>query len=280
MSALITLTTDFGLEDGYVGTMKGVILGINPRAVIVDLCHEIAPQNVREAAYVLYTAYRYFPPRTVHVVVVDPGVGSERRAIALRTRQAVFVAPDNGVLSYIAAQEEILGIVHLTNARYWLAEVSSTFHGRDIFAPVAGHLSRGVPFSELGQPIHDIVLLPLSQPESHPDGTLGGHILHVDRFGNCITDVRAEHLPPDGPPTVEVAGRRIMGVRPTYAVGEEGHLLALISSEGYLEIAVRGGSAAQALGAKAGDEVIVRPGEGRREGSNPGRLNADLWGKL
>jgi len=265
MSALITLTTDFGLEDGYVGTMKGVILGINPQAVIVDLSHEIAPQDVREAAYVLYTAYRYFPPRTVHLVVVDPGVGSERRAIALRTRQAVFVAPDNGVLSYVVAQEEILGIVHLTNPRYWLAEVSTTFHGRDIFAPVAGHLSRGVPFSELGQPIHDIVTFPPSQPEARPDGTLVGHILHVDRFGNCITDVRAERLPAEGPLTVEVAGRRIAGLSPTYAAGEEGALMALIGSVGHLEIAVRGGSAAQTLGAKAGDEVIVRPGERRHE---------------
>jgi S-adenosylmethionine hydrolase len=260
MSALITLTTDFGLQDGYVGTMKGVILGINPQATIVDLCHDIAPQDVREAAYVLYTAYHHFPPRTVHVVVVDPGVGSERRAIALRTRQAVFVAPDNGVLSYVVAQAEILGIVHLTNPRYWLAEVSATFHGRDIFAPVAGHLSRGVPFSELGQPIHDIVLLPLPQPKARPDGTLIGHILHVDRFGNCITDVRAERLPTEGPLTVEVAGRRIVGLSPTYASGEEGEFVTLIGSEGHLEIAVRGGSAAQALGARAGDEIVVRPG--------------------
>lgn len=258
MGSLITLTTDFGLKDSYVGTMKGVILGINPQATIVDLCHEIEPQNVRQAAFVLYTAYRYFPRGTIHVVVVDPGVGSERRAIALRTPMATFVAPDNGVLSYVVADEEVERVVSLTNPQYWLAEVSSTFHGRDIFAPLAAHLSLGVPLEELGEALAEIVTFSVPQPEIGEDGTLRGHIIHVDRFGNLITDVKQQAARLSQETIIEVRGHRIVGLRRTYAEAAKGEILALIGSSGHLEIAMRGGSAMRTLGMKVGDEVKIR----------------------
>lgn len=264
MRPIIALTTDFGLEDGYVGTMKGVILGINPEVAIIDLSHRIAPQDVRQAAYVLAAACPRFPPGTIHVVVVDPGVGSERRAIALETPTARFVAPDNGVLSYILAglgSNESGTIppgcqaVHLNNPRYWLAEVSSTFHGRDIFAPVAAHLSLGVPLEELGEHIEEVVLFPTPRPELRADGMLVGHVIHIDRFGNLITDVKGRSLRPGS--IIEVRGREIQGVSRTYADVKEGELLALIGSSGHLELSVRDGSAAQELEARVGDEVVV-----------------------
>lgn len=284
MRPIITLTTDFGLEDGYVGAMKGVILAINPDAAIVDLSHQIAPQNVRQAAYVLAAAYPHFPPGTIHMIVVDPGVGSKRRAIALETPTARFVAPDNGVLSYILAElgsdDEISGFkgtplhrgrenssddsrlippgcraVHLNNPRYWLAEVSSTFHGRDIFAPVAAHLSLGVPLKELGERIEEVVLFPIPRPGLRAEGRLVGHVIHIDHFGNLITDIKGQS--PHSGSIIEVKGREIQGVNRTYADVGEGQLLALIGSSGHLELSVRGGSAAQELEARIGDEVVI-----------------------
>jgi S-adenosylmethionine hydrolase len=258
--SIITLTTDFGTADGYVGTMKGVILGINPRVRLIDISHHIAPQAVRQAAYVLSTAVPYFPVDTVHLVVVDPGVGSARRSIAVQTPAAFFVGPDNGVFSLVLDDERRTSssIVHLTNPRYWRPEVSHTFHGRDIFAPVAAHLSRGVTLAELGVPVDDPVILPVLRPEHHADGSLTGHVLHTDHFGNVITDVPAQLLPEPDRLVVEVAGWRIVGLRPTYAATEPGELLALVGSDGLLEIAVREGSAAQELGVKVGDALVIR----------------------
>jgi S-adenosylmethionine hydrolase len=259
--SIITLTTDFGLADGYVGTMKGVILSIDPTATIVDISHDIAPQDVREAAYTLYTAYPYFPQGTVHVVVVDPGVGSERRAIALRTLQATFVAPDNGVLSYVVAGERVEEIVHLTNPRYHLSPVSCTFHGRDIFAPAAAYLARGIPLAKLGQPLTEIIAFPLPRPQFHPDGIIVGQVIHVDRFGNLITSIMATDLA-DNPTlregVIKIKGQSIRGIVNTYAEVAPGKLLALVGSEGHLEISVSGGSACQTLKAKVGDEVLLR----------------------
>jgi len=259
MSKVITLMTDFGTADGYVGTMHGVILKICPEAHIVDISHEIAPQDLCQAAYVLYTAYPYFPDGTVHIVVVDPGVGSERRAIALRTERAVFVAPDNGVLSYVAAREDVLEIVDLTNPRYWLGEISATFHGRDIFSPVGAHLACGVPLSSVGRTLSEIITFDLMEPCTEADGAIRGHVLHVDHFGNIITDIREEILEGMYNARVEIAGHSIEGISTTYAVADVGDLVALIGSEGHLEIAVRDGNAGAALGAVAGDEVVVRP---------------------
>ena len=259
--SIITLTTDFGLADGYVGTMKGIILGIAPTVTIVDISHDISPQDVREAAYTLYAAYPYFPQGTIHVVVVDPGVGSDRRAIALRTPQATFVAPDNGVLSYVVAGERVEEMVHLTNPRYHLSPVSRTFHGRDIFAPAAAHLARGIPLAELGEPLTEIITFSLPRPQVRPDGTIVGEVIHVDRFGNLITsivpkDLTDHFLLREG--IIQIKGLSIRGIANNYAEGTPGKLLALIGSSNHLEIAVSGGSASQTLEAEVGDEVLLK----------------------
>lgn len=276
---IITLTTDFGQADGYVGTMKGVILGIAPEARIVDISHDIEPQNVRQAAYVLSTATPYFPPGTIHVVVVDPGVGSVRRPIAVRAEEAYFVGPDNGVFSYaLAGRDEgseiryqgsggqpethrprSVTVIHLDQPTYWLSTVSQTFHGRDVFSPVAAHLAAGVPFDGLGTPITDPVTFSLPQPERLPNGSIRGQVLHADRFGNLITDIPMNWLAAGDAWLFEIAGRRIEELSVTYAMAERGALVALSGSEGLLEIAVREGSAAEALGVGAGTLVMATP---------------------
>ena len=256
MAAIITLTTDFGAQDAYVATMKGVILDINPEVTIVDICHSIEPQNIAQAAFIISTAYDYFPRDTIHVVIVDPGVGSQRKAIILKTQNALFVAPDNGVLSYIiSASPEEPQAVELTNPKFWRHPVSSTFHGRDIFAPVAAHLSLGVPLEEFGQAITSLSTFPMPHPQTVAKGKLLGHILHIDRFGNLITDVVKEDLP-QGNLSVEIAGRQIEGLSISYAEGDE--LLALLGSSGHLEVALKNGSAASLLGARIGDEVRIK----------------------
>jgi S-adenosylmethionine hydrolase len=261
--SLITLTTDFGLADSYVAVMKGVILGIDPTATIVDISHDIAPQDVGEAAYAVYASYPYFPPDTIHVVVVDPGVGGQRRAIALRVAQACFVAPDNGVLSYVLTREGMREAVSLTNSRYHRPTVSHTFHGRDIFAPVAAHLARGVPLNELGEPLTEIVTFPLPQPQVLPDGDVVGHVLHIDRFGNLILDVREGDCILSEGLVLEVAGRRIQGLGRTFTDVPVGELVAYIGSSGHLEIALREGSAAQSLDMEIGDKILLREIEKR-----------------
>jgi S-adenosylmethionine hydrolase len=279
---IVTLTTDFGLADGYVGIMHGVIRGICPDVAVVDLSHQVAPQDVRGAAYLLYTAYAYFPAHTVHCVVVDPGVGTSRRAIAVETPQGRFVAPDNGVLSYVLARQPATAAVSLTNPGYHLPHVSRTFHGRDIFAPIAAHLARGVPLTDLGEPVARLVTFLVPAISVRPDGALVGHVIHLDRFGNLITSIGRLLWVGDGLtlqpafPTVGdenagrralsfaaaaarvyVGGRRIESIRPTYGDAPGGELLVLVGSVGHLEIAVAGGSAAQALGVGVGAEVIL-----------------------
>lgn len=272
MSAVITFTSDFGLSDVYAAAMKGVALGINPQAVLVDICHTIQPQNIAQAAFVLSTAHEYFPPRTVHVVVVDPGVGTERRAVILRTPRADFVAPDNGVLSYIFRQHSAiqtesdrfrlepggnLEALAITRPEYWRKPVSATFHGRDIFAPVAAYLTLGRPPSDFGEPVDSLVLLPAAGPERLPDGNLVGHILHIDNFGNLITDIKTSDLPGETPePVIEIGGQSINGISLTYETGKD--LVALFGSSGYLEIARPNGSARALLSASAGDKVLFR----------------------
>jgi S-adenosyl-L-methionine hydrolase (adenosine-forming) len=247
---VITLTTDFGQADGYVAAMKGVILTICPQAAIVDVSHEIRPQAVAGAAYVLSAAASYFPPGTVHVAVVDPGVGTERRAVAVETGRAVYVGPDNGVLSLALARDEARAAVELRETRYRLPEVSATFHGRDIFAPAAAHLACGRSLAEMGPalPVADLQgLPPLQQPE----------VIHVDRFGNLVTSYRV----PSGETrlAVTVGGLRLAGLARTFADVQPGELLAYAGSSGYLEIAVRDGSAAGVLGIGAGAPVAVQP---------------------
>ena len=281
MSAIITLTTDFGLADAYVAAMKGVILSINPEAKLVDICHTIKPQNIPEAAFVLSTAYRYFPRQTIHTVVVDPGVGTKRRAIILRTAEADFIAPDNGVLSYVMQdysdkrvksnvtlkQVKVrpgLEAVAITKPRFWGSPVSPTFHGRDIFAPVAAHLSLGTPPIDFGEAITSLEMLPLHRPLRAKDGSLVGHVIHIDGFGNLITDVRNDDLPQTkGAITVEVGNKIISGLSLTYA--ESKGLLALIGSSGYLEVSLREGNASAFINAEIGNEVKIRLPSGGKQ---------------
>jgi S-adenosylmethionine hydrolase len=258
MGNIITLTTDFGLSDAYVAAMKGVILGINPEARLVDICHTIRPQNIAQAAFVLSTAYQFFPEKTVHVVVVDPGVGTERKAVILRTPSADFVAPNNGVLSYVIEQSaKSMEAFTITRPQFWQTPVSPTFHGRDIFAPVAAHLSLGRPPTDFGEKISSLTVLPLLHPHREPDGSLAGHVLHIDSFGNLITTIRDGDLPQDKKKiTIEIGNRVIQELSRTYA--EASGLLALIGSSGHLEISLKEGNAAAFLNARVGDEVRIR----------------------
>jgi len=274
MAPPITLLTDFGTEDAYAAVMKGVILTRDPRATIVDITHAIEPQNIRHGAFVLGSAYRYFPKNTIHVAVVDPGVGSERRGIILKVPGALFVAPDNGLLTYVIDQldlnveqipengtEAILirlkrGIeaVSITDPRFWRTPVSPTFHGRDVFAPVAAGLSLGLSPYEFGEKTDVLTVLPIDRPHMIAPDELLGHVMHIDRFGNLVTDIRSSDLPP-GPIEVRLGSARIDGISHHYS--ETRGPAALIGSSGYLEITVRNGSACKFLDALVGDDVIV-----------------------
>ncbi len=258
---IITLMTDFGERDPYVGAMKGVILGITPEVTIVDITHLIPPQNVYEAAYVLSSATPYFPAGTIHVAVVDPGVGTERRPIVVHTERAYYVAPDNGLLTPIFQRERVLEVVHLTNDTYWLPRVSHTFHGRDIFAPVAAYLARGVPLNALGILLtpEDLVQLEWFPAQTLPDGSIEGMVVHIDHFGNIVTNIPA-HMLSDPPEawTFEVGGRRVRGLKRAYAEVDVGEPLALIGSNETLEFSVREGNAAALWGVEVGDMVRAR----------------------
>jgi S-adenosyl-L-methionine hydrolase (adenosine-forming) len=253
--AIITLTTDFGDADGYVGIMKGVILGIARGVNLVDLGHDIPPQDVREAIYLLEGAMPYFPEGTIHLAVVDPGVGSGRRALMVSTRRAYYVGPDNGIFTR-PLTEPGARAWELDRPEFWLPEPSRTFHGRDIFAPVAARLAIGVMPGEMGRPIADPVRLSLAGPSRAADGTIRGQVVHVDRFGNLITDVPAAWIAGKGW-QCRIAGETIAGIGGAYADAAPGALLMLVSSSGTLEIAVRNGNAAHRLGVKAGEPVLV-----------------------
>ena len=266
MRPIITLTTDFGTADSYAGAMKGVILSRCPDATIIDISHEIAPQAVAQGAYVLATAAAHFPPRAVHVAVVDPGVGSDRRPIALSTPAGTFVAPDNGILTRVVAapdggagNESVSAnlpkdcrAVVLDNPAHWLPDVSHTFHGRDIFAPAAAALASGAELREVGSPIESIIVLPT--PSQQAGDEIGGAIVHIDRYGNLITDIPAAALPANA--RISVAGAVIEGISRSYSE-RPGALLAISGSQGTLEVAVGNGDAARTLGARVGDAVVV-----------------------
>jgi hypothetical protein len=259
----ITLTTDFGLKDGYAGILRGVIWSICPSAQIADITHGISPQNVLEGAFILGRAYSFFPAGTIHLAVVDPGVGTQRRPIAVHTGGHLFVGPDNGLFTRIYEQAEQssmpLEIVHLSNPEYWLPRVSSTFHGRDIFAPVAAHLAVGIPLEKFGSVVTDPVRLQLSKPERTATGFLA-HITAVDGFGNLITDLPASALLDVGQVTFRLHGREVGGISKAYGNHRAGKLIVLVDSEGVLEIAVVKGNATQELQAEVGEpvQVIVR----------------------
>ncbi len=260
MRATISLTTDFGYDDPYVGMMKGVILGLNPDASLVDICHNIPPGNIALAGLFLAGAAPYFPAGSVHLAVVDPGVGSSRRCLAARTRRASFVAPDNGLLTAALADNPPDEIVELTNPEYWLPSPSPTFHGRDIMGPVAAHISLGIPLCEFGPPVMDPVKLETPHPQRQPDGSLIGQVVHTDRFGNLITNIRPADLPGAAGGQskgliLEIAGQPIRGLSRHYSEGSG--LLALVGSTGFIEIALRDGSAAQALQIGRGETVLA-----------------------
>jgi S-adenosylmethionine hydrolase len=259
MPPIITLTTDFGLRDPFVGIMKGVILSICPPARLVDLTHDLEPQDVRGASLALEAALPFFPDGTVHLAVVDPGVGSGRRALAIRAGGQYLVGPDNGVLTP-GLRGDRWTAVALGAPEYRLADVSRTFHGRDVFAPAAAYLAAGVPLERLGAVAADPVLEPI--PGSRLEGdVLIGEVLSVDRFGNLLTSVegaRLAALAGDGPVAVEVSGRPVAGFVDAYADGGDGRPAAIIGSTGRVEIFVRGGSARQALSVDRGAPVRIR----------------------
>lgn len=260
---IITLTTDFGTSDAYVGTMKGVIFGINPSVRVVDITHAVPPQDIHEAAFTIHAAYRYFPKGTIHTVVVDPGVGSDRQAIVCEIDGVFFVCPDNGVLAYllqdIANGPELqMNAVAIRNPTYHLPEVSNTFHGRDIFAPVAAHLSRGVPLADIGPPVENLVQLPIPMPEISGN-TIIGQIVKIDRFGNAITNISESMVAGEvSGYEINVRGTRLTRLNRSYAESAVGEPLAIIGSFGLLEIAINGGNAESCLGLERRDAVVIR----------------------
>jgi len=260
---IVTLLTDFGTGDYFVGAMKGALLAVNPRAQIVDLTHEIAPHDIGAGAFTLLAAFETFPAGTVHVAVVDPGVGSSRRAVVVESERHVFVGPDNGVFGYVYERAGPLRVFHVTNEKYFRPTVSATFHGRDIFAPVAGALSLGVRPEEFGPEITDFVRLPFAAPERLQDGTLVGAVIHVDRFGNCVTNISPRDLDEE---SIRRGVRLLVGEREVRSFrryfGDEGDSagepFAIWGSAGLLELALFRDSAARSLGAKRGQRVEVK----------------------
>ena len=257
---VLSITTDFGITNGFVGVMKGVIYRIAPNAKIVDISHLISPQNVLEGAYAMWRAVPFFPPGSVHVGVVDPGVGTKRRPIGARLGDQLFIAPDNGLLTPLILDAERDGktveFVHLDNPKYWLPKVSNTFHGRDIFAPTGAHLAAGVSLSELGTQITDPIRLDLPRHEKTENGWLA-HVTIIDIFGNLTTDLPADALDGRRNVLIRVRGHEIDGIIDSYGHREIGSLVALVDSEYYIEIAVVNGSAQKKLGAEVGDVVEV-----------------------
>jgi S-adenosyl-L-methionine hydrolase (adenosine-forming) len=253
---ILTLTTDFGLADQYVGVMKGVILGICPQAQLVDISHEAKPFCVPDGAYLIAQAYRYFPPKTVHVVVVDPGVGTSRRPILLEAAGQYFVAPDNGVLSMIYSAEKHK--IRLISAeRYFRNPVSRTFHGRDIFAPVAAHVAAGVPPSRMGKLIDDYLRPGFGKPRRVGKRTWSGEVLRIDRFGNIITNFHASDFPDLEKRTISLAigPVEIPVLAHTYSEAGPGELFLIFGSSGYLEVSLNEGSAAKKIVCEAGESA-------------------------
>ncbi|MCK9419424.1 MAG: SAM-dependent chlorinase/fluorinase [Nitrospirae bacterium] len=261
MSAIITLTTDYGSKDGFAASMKGVIFKTNPQAQIVDISNEISPQDIWEAAYILRSAYSHFPKGTVHLAVVDPGVGSGRKPIIAVTESYYFVGPDNGVFSLIYQEAERIRVHHITSAHYFLPKPGPTFHGRDIFAPVAGWLSKGIASGNFGEEITDYMKLNIPAPKTTPNG-IEGHIVHIDRYGNIITNITYEDIKalfPEGVDlgvtSVSLAGKDIKGLSKYYAESAPGAPGAIINSSGALEIFMFKQNAKTALSVKRGEAV-------------------------
>lgn len=254
---IITCLSDFGTRDHYVAAMKGVMLSIAPQASIIDITHDVPAHDVLAGAFALAGALPFFPTGTIHLAVVDPGVGSDRRILAGRWEGQVIVAPDNGLVSFLQARAASREVHEVTNHAYFRDTVSPTFHGRDILAPTVAHLAAGLPLAGVGPRLGSPVMLKLSRPRRDGED-LVGRIIHVDRFGNLITNITSDEVLQSGQAEVLVAGREVGRVGSTYADVAVGSSLALIGSAGLLEIAVRQGRAADQFGATVGSEVLLR----------------------
>lgn len=261
MRPLITLTTDFGQQDEFVGAMKGVILSLCPAATLIDISHDIRPQDRKHAALILQASCPYFPPKTIHVAVVDPGVGTQRRIIALEKNDRVFLAPDNGILSPF--MDDDCTIYHVTNKTFFLDPVSATFHGRDIFAPVAAHIANGTPLQDFGPliDVHDLIKLHMPQVKITTD-CLTGYIIDIDRFGNLITNITLKDIKAFSAGnlediTTQIRQKQIHGISTSYGYARQGAAVALFGSRNLLEIAVNQGNAANLFNAHINDEVIL-----------------------
>ena len=259
---LVTLITDFGSNDYYLGVMKGVILGINPEALIVDVCHHVTSYDIFDAAFTLAQSYRYFPSDTIHLVVVDPGVGTARRPILARTIDQKFVAPDNGVLSLVYEREENIEVRHVTSDHYFLSPISQTFQGRDIFAPIAGWLSKGVEVDKFGEPITDYAKFTPPKAKRVDEQVVQGVTLRIDKFGNIVTNISPEDVPQlftENPPPfrIMINQQEVTKLYPNFAAGKPTEVFAIVGSTGYIEICTNRGSAAKSLNATRGMEVGV-----------------------
>jgi S-adenosyl-L-methionine hydrolase (adenosine-forming) len=257
---IITLTTDYGMNDHLVGTLKGVILKINPEATIVDITHNVAPYDLLDGALAIGAAYAYFPPRTIHVVVVDPGVGTDRRPLLVSGENQYFIAPDNGVLSLVYEREQNILVRHANAEHYYLQPLSKTFHGRDIFAPVAAWLSKGAQTASMGEEITDFKRFAMPRPKAS-DGVSKGVVMRVDSFGNLVTNFRTEDLPEtalqSGAVKFQVGSHPVIRLVDTFAQGGEGEPVAYVGSCGYIEIAVNKSNASRTLALGRGAPVVL-----------------------
>ena len=256
---IITLLTDFGTKDHYVASMKGVILNINPQCLLIDITHQVSPHDIREGAFILANAYSYFPKGTIHLSVVDPGVGGIRKPILLVTQNYSFVGPDNGLFTLVAQREKVKQVVAVTKGKYFLSKVSSTFHGRDIFAPVAAHLSLGIKANAFGYEIKSLKELGFRKPVVK-EGKLLGEILHIDAFGNLVSNIdegKFFRFIQGRTFTIRVGKKVISGLKKGYWEGKKGEPIALLGSAGFLEISVREGNAQKMLKAKRGDPIWI-----------------------
>ena len=259
-NAIITLTTDYGTNDHLVGTLKGVILKINPDVTIVDITHNVAQFDLLDGALAIGSAYSYFPARTIHMVIVDPGVGTDRKPLLVSAGNQYFVAPDNGVLSVIYEREEDTLVRHANAEHYFLQPISNTFHGRDIFAPIAAWLSKTGQAASMGEQIEDFKRFALPRPKS-ADGLVKGIVMRVDTFGNLVTNFKAEDLPESSPENgtlnLQVGSQQVSRLVSTFAQGNAGEAIAYVGSSGYIEIGVNKGNASRTLGIGRGTAVVL-----------------------
>ena len=257
MGKAIVLLTDFGQKDHYVGVIKGVIHSIAPRAPVIDLCHEIPPQDIRSGAYLLGVSYRFFPKGSIFVSVVDPGVGTDRRIVIVQLGDWYFVNPDNGLLTLVLEREKLKQVIQVTESRYWLSPISSTFHGRDIMSPTAAHFYRTPQLKKFGEPIKDSLKTLSSNPVRRKGNAIEGEVFYIDHFGNLITNIPSQMIISHRQCQVSIAHKRMHRIVQSYGDAAVGEWVAVVASADLLEIAVNQGNAQKELQAKAGDPVRV-----------------------